>query len=710
MAQRDLSVIAPVYDEEANLREFTRRVLGTFARGALDGELLLVDDGSRDNSAGLVEDLVRAHATQVRGLRHATNRGIAEAWRTGLAATTAPLVAVIDSDLQYQPEDLLVLHREFMTHGVDLVQGWRSAAGRERGPRYALSRGFNYLLNATFGMRLRDIKSGFVLCPREVLGALIDYQGPYNYWQSFILVAAHAKGYRYREVEVLFEPRRQGRSFLEGQTIRAATRSVVDVTRAVSEYRHGASSARRGRHWQAYLELFPRLHWMITRDVEHHLARLDESQWWPREKLRAWQDQRLVQLVRHAYHNVPYYRRRMREAGVHPGDIRGQSDLHKLPLLTKDDVRRYLHAGLLAENCQKGEMLRISTSGSTGEPLVVYADRWQLEERWAATLRAQEWTGYRFGDRAVRLWHQALGLRARQKWQERADAAFCRRKFVPVFELSDARLGSVLGEMRDWQPVLVDGYAEALVLLARYQLSRREEPVRPRAIMSSAQTLPPSDRALVQEAFQCPVFDKYGAREFSGVAYECEMHDGHHVVEGYLVEILRDGEPVAPGETGEIVITDLSNRCLPFIRYRIGDLGVAVDPDRVCACGRSLPRIGNIEGRVQSIVQGRDGRYLPGTYFAHYLKDFDHWVRGFQVVQEEPDRIVFRLVPAEGYSEAALAHMLADFRAVLGDLLIEVELVDSLPLVHTGKRLATVSRLPIDFQQRPPARHPTASP
>ena len=704
MERLDLSVIAPCFNEAANVRELARRVLVTFDEGGLRGELVLVDDASQDETRQLIQALVAEHTARIVGCFHERNQGIAEAWRTGVRAARAPLLAVIDADLQYQPEDLLRLHRELVEHGVDVVQGWRSAVGREKGNRYYLSRGFSHLLNATFGMRLRDNKSGFVLAAKRVFEDLLRFQGRYRYWQSFVMVAAHAKGYRYREVEVLFEPRRQGSSFLDGNAARASLRSLVDLGRAVREYRLHRGSSRRDPYWRAYLAVFDELHWMITRDVERHYEQLQASQWWSRQELQDFQDERLRQLVRHAYHNVPYYRQRMQDLRLDPQDIRGRADLHKLPLLDKDDLRRHMYAGLLADDANKHDMLRIATSGSTGEPLVVYADRAQLEWRWAATLRGQEWTGYRFGDPCARLWHQTIGMTRGQQVMERMDAAFCRRKFVPVFEISDRRLDAMIEEMIAWQPVLLDGYAEALVLLASYLRSRGRADLRARAVMSSAQTLPRSSRELVEASFACPVFDKYGAREFSGIAYECEAHAGHHVMEGYLVEILRDGRPAQPGEAGEIVVTDLNNRCLPFIRYRIGDLGVAADPNQVCRCGRGLPLIGEIEGRVQSIIQGSDGRYLPGTFFLHYLKDFDHAIRRFQVVQEQRDRITFRVVKGGRYSESAMEEILATFRKYLGEIRIDVQPVESLPLVRTGKTVVTVSKLGIDFQRAAPTR------
>jgi phenylacetate-CoA ligase len=722
MEQMELSVVVPCFNEEFNVAELTRRVLNVFAVGGFVGELVLVDDGSSDGTRKAIEDLAARFPGEVVAKVHPQNQGIVAAWRTGTAAARGRLVAILDADLQYQPEDILRLRRELIDHSVDVVQGWRSATGREKDSRYVLSIGLNKILNTTFGMSLKDNKSGFLICAKEVMEDLLTYDGNYYYWQSFIMVAAHAKGYSYKEVETLFEPRRQGESFLQKTAYKAVARSFVDIPRAAWEYRFGRRthdvaeqflrrhpvmdrsrprSPAREVHWRAYMASFEQTHWLMSRDVERYYDGLRKTQWLPPAAQRELQDEKLRRLVRHAYRNVPYYRGRMQELGLRPEDIRGQGDLHKLPFLTKGDVRKHLYFDILSENHVKKDILKITTSGSTGEPFVVFADRSQLEFRWAATLRAQEWTGYEFGDRCVRLWHQTIGMSRSQIIKERLDAAFTRRKFIPVFEMSEDKLEAMAREIAEWDPVLMDGYAEALDFLAHYLESRRDLPVRPRALMSSAQTLPEQSRALIEQAFGCRVFDKYGAREFSGIAYECEAHTGHHVVgEGFIVEVLRDGQPVAPGEMGEIVITDLNNTCLPFIRYRIGDLGVAVDPAFQCPCGRGLPMLGNIEGRVQSIIQGTDGRFLPGSFFSHYLKEFDHAIQKFQVVQERPNAITFNVVKGGRYSDDVLEEVLATFRHHLGEEIeIATVFVDNIELVRTGKRLPSVSKLKVDFQR-----------
>src|SRR5262249_44258599 len=141
------------------------------------------------------------------GKRHPGNLGMPAAWRTGVHAARGRLVCLLDADMQYQPEDILRLRQEILSSKKDIVQGWRSPQGRDKGPRYYYSRGLNFILNIVFGMRLHDNKSDFVLCTREVLADLLAYRGNYAYWQSFIMVAAHSKGYSYAEVETRFANR-----------------------------------------------------------------------------------------------------------------------------------------------------------------------------------------------------------------------------------------------------------------------------------------------------------------------------------------------------------------------------------------------------------------------------------------------------------------------------------------------------------------------
>jgi phenylacetate-CoA ligase len=719
----ELSVIAPCFNEAGNLPEFVARTLRVFVSRSIQGELILIDDGSTDGSGAIIRESVARHPGRVVGVYHDVNRGLEQGWCSGLAASRGTYVCLIDSDLQYQPEDIYRLYREIRFSNVDLVQGTRSAIGRLRNSRYLLSVGLNWILNRCFGMRARDNKSGFVLCRRDVLAEILRHRHRYKYFQTFITVSAHARGYSIREVETLFESRMRGTSFIRSRVpLRLIVHALIDVVKAIHEYRidtyrdlqiqqvvrerlpSGAPPpALRGarRAWfDLYMRLMPLHHWMITRGAGYYYDVLDRSQWLSREAIIDLQEARLRRLLDHAYRHVPYYREIMDRLGVAPEDIRTVEDLRRLPFLEKEAVRENLYFDLMSDSHRKKDVYRISTSGSTGQPLVVWVDRHQLEFRWAATCRSQEWTGYRFGDRSVRLWHQTIGMDRVQILKERLDALLSRRRFVPAFAMSADGVRRMERVIRRHRPVLLDGYAESFHHLARQGLDPSLREIGIRGIISSAQTLDAASRRAIEEAFGTRVFDKYGSREFSGIAYECGHGSGHHVVaEGYIVEILVGGRPARPGELGEVVVTDLNNYVMPLIRYRLGDLAYAADDDRPCPCGRGLPRIGAVEGRVQSIVLGPNGVAMPGSFFLHTLKDYGYAVARFQIEQTGPGAITFRYVPAPRFHPEVLEEIFGIFRKYLGEpIRITPEPVESISMVRTGKYQAVINRIALDHE------------
>jgi len=452
--------------------------------------------------------------------------------------------------------------------------------------------------------------------------------------------------------------------------------------------------------FEAYFASMPLHAWMLRgRKTRSAYIHLKESESYSKAQINELQLSKLQKIIEHAYTTSNFYRTRMDQLGIHPNDINGLEDLSKFPFLSKDDVRENLDTGLISTKISPKRMLRINTSGSTGRPFTIYADQEQLEVRFASTLRALEWTGWKFGDRQARLWHQTLGMSRSQVMRERVDAWFMKRLFIPAFEISPNNIENFVNKIRDHNPVLVDGYAESLNFLATYVQSGQVARFSPTAIMSSAQALPQNTRGIIESGFNTKVFDKYGSREFSGIAYECSAHNGHHVVdECYIVELLVDGRPAKPGEVGEVVITDLYNQATPMIRYRIGDLAVAFDENEPCPCGLSHSRIGDIEGRTQAIIHCANGSWLPGTFFAHFFKDYESTIRFFQIEQNQKGKFLLKIVKNNEFNENDMSSILKSLQHYVGDTEIEVEYVQEIPLVKTGKRSPVVSTIGEDFQ------------
>jgi phenylacetate-CoA ligase len=306
--------------------------------------------------------------------------------------------------------------------------------------------------------------------------------------------------------------------------------------------------------------------WLISKNVKQYYYELSKTQWLPREKILELQLKKLKLLLEHAYLNVPYYREVFASLNLTPSDIRSLDDLQMLPLLSKDIISKNLYFEMLSRNHDKKAMLKIVTSGSTGTPFTCYADKFQLEMRWAATLRSMEWTGYVFGDKCVRLWHQTIGMSPIQVFREKFDAILSRRKFIPAFSISNTKIHAYMKKIEKYKPVLIDGYAESLNFLANYMRVNGGLKIKPKAVLSSAQILPDQSRKAIEEFFYTSVFDKYGSREFSGIAYESPSKDGHLIVaENYIVELITNNRKSKPGEIGEVVITDLNNYSMPHL-------------------------------------------------------------------------------------------------------------------------------------------------
>jgi len=222
-----LSVLAPCYNESRNIDLLVDRTLAAFSAMNINGELILVDDGSHDDTWVRIASRVDGDR-RVRGIQHSSNGGMEAAWSTGLAAAQGRLVCLIDADLQNRPEDIVRLFDAYAQANHDLIQGVRHASSTLTRHRL-FSRGLNWLLNAAFGTSLRDNKSGFILCRRDVLHAILDHRFSYKYFQSFIGVAASARGYSIGEVDTTFEPRRAGCSFLPRFPILPSIRICLEL-------------------------------------------------------------------------------------------------------------------------------------------------------------------------------------------------------------------------------------------------------------------------------------------------------------------------------------------------------------------------------------------------------------------------------------------------------------------------------------------------
>src|SRR5215510_7013217 len=365
------------------------------------------------------------------------------------------------------------------------------------------------------------------------------------------------------------------------------------------------------------------------------LADLERSQWWSRTELEVYQDERLASLIRHAYDNVPYYRHVMEDRKLHPNDIRHAADLAKLPILTKDVVRRE-RGNLLATNFSARELTEARTGGSTGEPLSFFHSKEARAVHQAAFRRGLRWAGLEWGEPVVSISGGLLGT-ARTSSKERIRRLLTRDHFLPAFEIRYDRIDSTYDWLNEMRPKALLGYTSSLYALADLCARTEKTGLRIPLSFSTAEVLFPFHVERLQSAFGSTVFDYYGCGEVNSIAYQCQFRDGYHVSdEKVLLEVLPIKDQAdssrAERKTGRLLVTDLTNWAFPFIRYETGDSIVLTD--EACPCGRKLSRIKEVIGRLHDFILTTSGDLLAGEFFPHLMR-FSRGVEQYQIVQEQ---------------------------------------------------------------------------
>lgn len=245
----ELSIIVPCYNEEKNINLLTSRLQSVIKDIDVDGEIVLVNDGSIDGTGDEILKCTKKHKNVV-FVDHSRNKGIAEAWKSGLAVSRGKYISILDADMQYSPEDVKNLYNVCKMKDCDIAQGTRAMHHNKRGLRCVASRCFGWFLNYIFGYYFRDIKSGFLVCKRSVFAAILETDNDYTFFQHFIGISAVSQGFKLSEVPVFFSKREMGESFIKSPFF-FSLKSMIDMPKAFIEFRLNRRKLRKQR--EAYV-------------------------------------------------------------------------------------------------------------------------------------------------------------------------------------------------------------------------------------------------------------------------------------------------------------------------------------------------------------------------------------------------------------------------------------------------------------------------
>lgn len=432
------------------------------------------------------------------------------------------------------------------------------------------------------------------------------------------------------------------------------------------------------------------------KDGETHMSlwrELEKSQHFTPERLNDLQLTRLKTMLKHAYDNSPFYKKRFDEAGVSVDEVRDFLDISGIPPLTKEDIQNNKEE-LRAANIPESDLMPDRTGGSTGKPLQYYRDKRRMDYLRAAAMRHDRWANYQVGDKMAVIWGNRHDFSKGQAFKARMrNRLLDRKRVLDSSFVTEERMMEFAQTLREFQPKAILAYANSCALFARFLIDQGICDIKVESIITSAEMLREGEREVIEEAFGGKVFNRYGCREMGVIATECEEHSGMHInAECAFVEFVRDGRPADIGKNGDLLITDLLNFGMPFIRYRIED--VAIQTDRRCSCGRGLPLMEKVSGRVTDFLIARDGRRVSGASLTIYLIANTPGVRQAQIVQELPSELNLRIVRGPDFTDDSIEFLHMKVPEFFGhDMKLNFEFVESIPKEASGKYRFSICNL-----------------
>lgn len=410
---------------------------------------------------------------------------------------------------------------------------------------------------------------------------------------------------------------------------------------------------------------------------------LEHTQFLPEKNLRNIQWERLLKLLNFANCNNSYYHSVFQEASIEIDDIKHPDDLLKLPILTKELVRTNIDR-LISDGFSKHSLLLNKTGGSTGKPLEIYITEECSEQRNACARRHDRWSGWDVGEPIAAVWgNPVVPTSLKSKLKQWLVSPII---YLDTMSVSRQSVENFADEWQRVKPTLLFGHAHSMYLLAKLVKEYGVSTIKPKGIISSSMMLLPHERKVIENTFGIKVTDRYGCEEVSLIASECEMHKGMHLnIEHLFIEFIKeDGTPAKPGEPGKIVVTDLMNYAMPLIRYQVEDIGVP--SDRTCPCGRGLPLMESVSGRMADFLKKQDGTQVAGISLIENTLTRYPGIGQMQIIQKEYADFLIRLVPDAEYERGVQEELTKYLKEVFGEgITINFEICTNIPPEKTGK-------------------------
>jgi phenylacetate-CoA ligase len=425
------------------------------------------------------------------------------------------------------------------------------------------------------------------------------------------------------------------------------------------------------------------------------LTWLMQTQNWSESQMMEYQFSKFKNLIEHANRNVPYYSNLFSTIKLKPSDIKSFDDLHKIPVLTKETARKE-NRNLIASNLTQRHVHKGVTGGTTGPPLKLLRDAGDLTFTWAAFYRWYSWMGIEMGDRVSKIWgtRTVLSMPLHKRKVNWIKNRYYNRNFINSFNLNDRTIPNVILSLNRFKPKLIRGYLSAFIQIAEYMRDNHLSlDFRPVALSSTTETLMEPYRKLVEQQLGARLYDQYGCGECNSIAFEAGDGLGLYTAPEHVkLEILNDSGVSVVNKEGRIILTNLDNYIMPFIRYDNGDSGALRDES--LSKKYNFPILKFVSGRSADTITLANGSKVHGVFFTDIMNELftknPEDLHRFQVYQPNAGEIEFRIESKKNIAEPYLKSIEEALYRFFNKVTITV--TSELPADASGKFRYVMSR------------------
>lgn len=407
-------------------------------------------------------------------------------------------------------------------------------------------------------------------------------------------------------------------------------------------------------------------------------------------KIKQLQSDLLINTLKHAYNTVPYYKQKFSDLKININNLSLENFANHIPILDKDTLRENSDA-FVSTDPSLGKFNNIHTSGTSGTPLNIRTNADTTQKNYAFFARMLDIAGVEAGQASATFAGRTI-IPANQTrppyWRHNY---FMNNTLFSSYNISADTAPDYINELQRLQLDFIDSYPSAIYEIAHYINEHKiKHNIRPKAIITSSETLLGYQRREIESAFNTTIYDHYGCAEMAALITQCRLGQYHINPDFSYIEILDDElNPVKENESGHLVCTSFVNKCMPLIRYKIGDN--AVFTSEKCACGCVFPLIKSLEGRTDDLIVTTEGKKVGRL--DPVFKGLSG-IKETQIIQESLNRLTVKLVVTTNFNKGLESQLAQNIQQRVGkEMSIIFDYVDQVPRTTSGKFKSVVSNI-----------------